>query len=152
MCDPCCFPCDPCCAPCCEPICPPCGPCCPPKSCKDFELRGGVLYSKCDCVKRNGLQYDCPRAMCQGQPCCLTLPNPSCCPSKFMSRFDGVTFGKPSNPPAPKSCSIRVSCPKPSCNPCCPPMGCSPCCDPCEEYCIGPCGPTTDCAPCYPSC
>lgn len=106
MCDPCC---SPCCDPCCDPCCGggPCGPCCSPKRCKSRELRGGVLYTKCDCVKRNGLQHDCPRSMCQGQSCCMTKPYPGCCPSKYMWRFAFCTMGKPSNPPPPRSCTIR---------------------------------------------
>lgn len=59
--------CDPCCDPCYDPCCGggACGPCCPPKRCKSRELRGGVLYVRCDCVKRNGLQYECPRSSCK---------------------------------------------------------------------------------------
>lgn len=207
MCDPCgmpCGPCDPCCMPCgpCGP-CIPCGPCdpCPLRKCRSRELRGGILMNKCDCVKRNGLQQDCPRSHCQvrsvvslfhfqkfsrkilsqGKPCCLTKPIPKCCPAKFTCRYAVKTYGKPSNPPMPSSCTINpcgsgcnpcvVSCSPMPCDPCCPPRfdpccppscdpccpsSCDPCCppscDPCDSYCVGPCGPTAPCLPYYPSC
>ncbi|XP_069672488.1 uncharacterized protein [Periplaneta americana] len=48
---------------------------------KSRELRGGVLYTGCDCNKRNGLQHDCKRTLCQGRPECLTKPEPMCIPS-----------------------------------------------------------------------
>ncbi|XP_063236359.1 uncharacterized protein LOC134538797 [Bacillus rossius redtenbacheri] len=44
------------------------------------ELRGGVLYSSCDCRRRNGLQDRCPRTGC-GIPECLDMPEPTCIPS-----------------------------------------------------------------------
>jgi hypothetical protein len=51
----------------------------PLKAMKELELRGGVFYNRCDCVKRNGLQDDCQRVLCQGRPACLTDP-PMCIP------------------------------------------------------------------------
>uniref|UniRef100_A0A1B6G8X8 Uncharacterized protein n=1 Tax=Cuerna arida TaxID=1464854 RepID=A0A1B6G8X8_9HEMI len=45
------------------------------------ELRSGVLYSGCQCVKRDGLQYDCPRTGCQGKASCMAFPAPECGPS-----------------------------------------------------------------------
>jgi hypothetical protein len=47
---------------------------------KSHELRGGVLYSTCDCTRRNGLQDDCGKFLCQGRRECLTNP-PMCVPS-----------------------------------------------------------------------
>uniref|UniRef100_A0A336MAT8 CSON014550 protein n=1 Tax=Culicoides sonorensis TaxID=179676 RepID=A0A336MAT8_CULSO len=146
--------CDPCCIPICDNSCddpcsgsPPPRYCCPPKRCRSRELRGGILYTRCDCVKRNGLQYDCPRACCQGQACCRTKPEPRCCPSKFMGRYENMTMGKPSHP---GSIQKRTHC-----DPCCPPMGYSPCSSDPMECCVGPCGPCEPeicCSPCYPSC
>jgi hypothetical protein len=51
----------------------------PLKIMKEEELRGGVFYPRCDCSKRNGLQDDCERTLCQGRPECLTDP-PMCIP------------------------------------------------------------------------
>ncbi|EFN69692.1 hypothetical protein EAG_11822, partial [Camponotus floridanus] len=34
------------------------------KKVKSIELRGGILYTDCDCYRRNGLQYDCSRTLC----------------------------------------------------------------------------------------
>ncbi|KAF5284320.1 hypothetical protein FQA39_LY04613 [Lamprigera yunnana] len=53
--------------------------------CKSRELLGGVLYSGCDCRKRNGLQDECKRTQCRGSPACLTKPEPTCCPSQFSN-------------------------------------------------------------------
>lgn len=47
------------------------------------ELKGGVLYSSCDCTKRNGLQSDCGRFLCMGRQECLTNP-PMCIPSEGL--------------------------------------------------------------------
>lgn len=38
-----------------------------PKKVPSRELRGGVLYTDCDCNRRNGLQHDCPRDRCAGK-------------------------------------------------------------------------------------
>lgn len=51
---------------------------------KSRELRGGILYTGCDCEKRNGLQDDCQRTGCHGSPACLTSP-PTCPPSQFSN-------------------------------------------------------------------
>lgn len=149
--DPCCPPsCDPCCPPMSDPCCPPdccmpCDPCCPPscppkvrkkvkishgklwlkffsQRCKSRELKGSVLITQCECVKRNGLQLDCPRTECHGRPCCTTKPWPSCCPSKYMWRYTNVTMGKPTNPRPSESCRPKPS----SCNPCVVPGPCCP--------------------------
>ncbi|XP_033228379.1 uncharacterized protein LOC117180144 [Belonocnema kinseyi] len=48
------------------------------------EMRAGVLYTKCECVFRNGLQDDCPLTLCQGQPDCLIKPWPECPPGKYF--------------------------------------------------------------------
>lgn len=52
-----------------------------PRPAASVELRCGVLYSGCQCVKRDGLQQDCPRSECQGRPACLAYPAPTCVPS-----------------------------------------------------------------------
>lgn len=107
------------------------------KRCKSFELRAGNLYTVCGCTKKNGLQHDCPRSECQGRPCCLCKPEPTCCPSKFHKRFANKTMGKKTNP----CCPPRMCCPGPcnpcskSCDPCCDPCNRIPCCDPCSYQC-----------------
>ncbi|XP_050095167.1 late cornified envelope-like proline-rich protein 1 isoform X2 [Anopheles aquasalis] len=147
MCDPCCSPCDPC---------YPCYPC-PPRMCKSRELRGGNLIMTCECLKRNGLQNDCPRTECQAKPCCLTKPEASCCPSRWARRYRYVTMGRKSNPTCPSKCTVPSG--GGGCNPC--PVG--PCCPcpsgPCpESYCVPTvacdpcCGPAGYCAPCEPVC
>ena len=47
----------------------------------NFELRGSKMYVGCDCLKRNGMQHDCPRNECQGKKECLKFPAPVCQPS-----------------------------------------------------------------------
>lgn len=54
------------------------------KPSKSRELRASVLYTGCDCEKRNGLQDDCQRSECHGSPQCLTNP-PTCGPSEFSN-------------------------------------------------------------------
>lgn len=66
--------------------------------CKSRELRGGVFHMNCECVKRNGLQYDCPRTECQGRPKCMRQPFARCCPAKYGSRFANIAMGKRTNP------------------------------------------------------
>ncbi|CAF4791152.1 unnamed protein product [Pieris macdunnoughi] len=55
--------------------------CAPLKACKSRELRGGILYTDCYCLRRNGLQYDCRRSGCQSSKLCQTLPAPLCGPA-----------------------------------------------------------------------
>ncbi|XP_049878294.1 uncharacterized protein LOC126375421 [Pectinophora gossypiella] len=56
---------------------------------KSRELRGGIMYYSCHCIKRNGLQHDCRRTGCGGEPACLTLPDPVCAPSQ-LARARGL--------------------------------------------------------------
>ncbi|XP_032684682.1 uncharacterized protein LOC116850464 [Odontomachus brunneus] len=52
------------------------------------EMRGGVLYSRCCCLHRDGLQDSCPLTQCQGQPECLVKPWAVCPPAKYVrSRY-----------------------------------------------------------------
>ncbi|XP_060520263.1 keratin-associated protein 10-7-like isoform X2 [Cylas formicarius] len=89
----------------CMPVCnsaveeQPCVPCNPPQmmvcykiqttngnTCtrsKSRELRASVLHVGCECEKHNGLQDNCPRSECHGNPECLTKPEPTCGPSTF---------------------------------------------------------------------
>jgi hypothetical protein len=46
----------------------------PLKKVKSPELRGGIIYSNCDCIKKNGLQDDCRLIPCMENPECLTIP------------------------------------------------------------------------------
>ncbi|XP_061387706.1 sperm mitochondrial-associated cysteine-rich protein-like [Musca vetustissima] len=129
MCDPCCPPCGPC------GPCSPCDPCCAPfepKSCRSHELRSGIMYTTCDCIKRNGLQDKCPRSQCQGRSACMCLPTPNCCPAAFPLRFANMTMGVKKRRGGGNSCSPPGSaCPPPcgSCDTCCGPsnpMGAAP--------------------------
>ncbi|KAF9421612.1 hypothetical protein HW555_002545, partial [Spodoptera exigua] len=52
------------------------------RPCKSRELRGGILYTDCFCLRRNGLQYDCRRTGCQNSPLCSYLPAPLCEPAR----------------------------------------------------------------------
>lgn len=47
------------------------------------ELRAGRFMSMCLCLKRNGLQSDCPKTGCQGNPECMRYLVPACIPSGF---------------------------------------------------------------------
>ncbi|XP_052873249.1 keratin-associated protein 5-4-like [Anopheles cruzii] len=131
MCDPCCGPCD------------PCYPCYPCRPCKSRELRGGNLIMSCECLKRNGLQHDCPRWECQAKPCCLTKPEATCCPSRWARRYRFLTMGRKSkfDCPALKTVSTAGG----GCNPC----TVGPCSSPCDPCCLpAVCSP----AACYDSC
>ncbi|XP_037924132.1 uncharacterized protein LOC119659885 isoform X2 [Hermetia illucens] len=91
--------------------------CQPPiKECRSCEIRGSILYTRCECIRRNGLQQDCPRRLCQGKPCCLTTPDPRCCPAKHAKRL--LTFPPRSRvgPCRPESMPTF-----PICMPCTPP-------------------------------
>ncbi|XP_076663241.1 uncharacterized protein LOC143366229 [Andrena cerasifolii] len=48
------------------------------------EMRSGILYTRCYCVHRDGLQDDCPLTQCQGQPDCLCKPWPVCPPARYL--------------------------------------------------------------------
>lgn len=47
------------------------------------------MYYSCHCIKRNGLQHDCRRTGCGGEPTCLVLPDPVCAPSQ-LARARGL--------------------------------------------------------------
>ncbi|XP_053618424.1 keratin, type I cytoskeletal 9 isoform X2 [Plodia interpunctella] len=64
------------------------------KRIKSRELRGGVMYYSCHCIKRNGLQHDCRRTGCGGEPACLVLPDPVCLPSQ-LARARGLADPAP---------------------------------------------------------
>ncbi|CAH0766831.1 unnamed protein product [Diatraea saccharalis] len=64
------------------------------KRTKSRELRGGVMYYSCHCIKRNGLQHDCRRTGCGGEPACLVLPDPVCAPSQ-LARARGLADPAP---------------------------------------------------------
>ena len=91
--------------------------------CKSRELKGSVLITQCECVKRNGLQLDCPRSECHGRPMCTTKPWAACCPSNYMWRYTNVTMGKPTNPRPSEICRAKG----PTCNPCVIDDPCSQC-------------------------
>ncbi|KAL4702978.1 hypothetical protein ACJJTC_008756 [Scirpophaga incertulas] len=59
------------------------------KRTKSRELRAGIMYYSCHCIKRNGLQHDCRRTGCGGEPSCLVLPDPVCGPSQ-LARARGL--------------------------------------------------------------
>lgn len=64
------------------------------KRTKSRELRGGIMYYSCHCIKRNGLQHDCRRTGCGGEPACLVLPDPLCAPSQ-LARARGLADPEP---------------------------------------------------------
>ncbi|XP_030029421.2 uncharacterized protein LOC115446781 [Manduca sexta] len=64
------------------------------KRTKSRELRGGIMYYSCHCIKRNGLQHDCRRTGCGGEPACLTMPDPVCAPSQ-LARARGLADPAP---------------------------------------------------------
>ncbi|EDW78019.2 uncharacterized protein Dwil_GK24788, isoform B [Drosophila willistoni] len=73
-----------------------CDPCCgpfEPRGCRSRELRCGIMYTTCDCIKRNGLQDKCPRSACQGRPACMCFPVPTCGPAAFPLRYANMTMG-----------------------------------------------------------
>lgn len=78
--------------------------------------------TQCECVKRNGLQLDCPKKECQGRPCCSTKPFPICCPSKFHWRLANKTMGMKSSPEKVK---CKANAKGSGCNPCA--VECYPC-------------------------
>ncbi|XP_072944425.1 uncharacterized protein [Epargyreus clarus] len=71
------------------------------KRTKSRELRGGIMYYSCHCIKRNGLQHDCRRTGCGGEPACLVLPDPLCAPSQ-LARARGLAD------PAPLAAHLRA--------------------------------------------
>lgn len=85
----------------------------------------------------------------------MTKPLPSCCPSKFMWRFQYRQMGKPTNPGGPcqinpitgigcNPCAVKCMGGKRKCPPCpnppCPSMPCGG----------GPCTASGPCDPCCP--
>lgn len=64
------------------------------------------MLGQCECVKRNGLQQDCPKLDCRGTDLCLQWPMPSCQPSGL-----GVPIVKESRikKPDPPSCELTPS-------------------------------------------
>lgn len=59
------------------------------------------MYYSCHCIKRNGLQHDCRRTGCGGEPSCLMLPDPLCAPSQ-LTRARGLAD------PAPLAAHLRA--------------------------------------------
>lgn len=59
------------------------------------------MYYSCHCIKRNGLQHDCRRTGCGGEPACLVLPDPLCAPSQ-LTRARGLAD------PAPLAAHVRA--------------------------------------------
>ncbi|GJQ67897.1 hypothetical protein Trydic_g16657 [Trypoxylus dichotomus] len=157
-CLPICTPCPPPCVPVTNP-CPedqPCVPCNPPqmmvcyrmprvvnpiKRSKSRELRASILYTTCDCIKRNGLQDDCPRSECHGSPECLTLPEPVCGPAEAARTFTISKFGKNKDLEQYQCYPAYVKMPG-------GPSPCSPPC--CPVGCCGPCVPLIAAPPCPP--
>lgn len=124
-----------------------------PRACKSRELRSSIMYTSCECIRRNGLQDSCPRSQCQGKCACMCLPNPSCCPSSAARRFANVTMGvsKPKGScgmSSGSSCDPCGSCPSPYPDPCCGPCGPCPMPSPCGgSYSPPNCG-LPDCGDC----
>lgn len=47
-------------------------------------MRNGILFTRCHCVHRDGLQDSCPLSQCQQDPNCLVKPWPKCPPAKYL--------------------------------------------------------------------
>nr|NP_723220.2 uncharacterized protein Dmel_CG17377, isoform E [Drosophila melanogaster]AAN10601.2 uncharacterized protein Dmel_CG17377, isoform E [Drosophila melanogaster] len=124
-----------------------------PRGCRSRELRCGIMYTTCDCVKRNGLQDKCPRSACQGRPACLCFPFPTCGPAAFPLRYANMMMGVNNKrmrcaatgaPNGGAGCGGRVAGGCCGCGPCC--CNVSPCCGPHSPPCCGShslpcCGP-----------
>lgn len=48
------------------------------------EMRNGILFTRCHCVHRDGLQDSCPLSQCQQESDCLVKPWPKCPPAKYL--------------------------------------------------------------------
>ncbi|KAK9310537.1 hypothetical protein QLX08_000118 [Tetragonisca angustula] len=48
------------------------------------EMRCSILFTRCHCVHRDGLQDSCPLNQCQTQSKCLRKPWPNCLPAKYL--------------------------------------------------------------------
>ncbi|VVC45945.1 Hypothetical protein CINCED_3A016100 [Cinara cedri] len=66
-----------------------------------FEFRGGQLIVGCKCTRHDGMQHECRRTGCMGQPQCLTYPVATCGPSNPCSRPDVGAKAKKSPPLLP---------------------------------------------------
>ncbi|XP_036320423.1 keratin-associated protein 5-5-like [Rhagoletis pomonella] len=122
-----------------------------PKACRSRELRCGIMYTTCDCIKRNGLQDRCPRSLCQGRAACMSFPVPNCCPASFPLRYANKTMGENNRR---MRCKETAALCAQACGGCCPPCGpCEPCgpCGPCGPSC-SPCCDTACCGPSNPPC
>ncbi|EDW51912.1 GM13804 [Drosophila sechellia] len=116
-----------------------------PRGCRSRELRCGIMYTTCDCVKRNGLQDKCPRSACQGRPACLCFPFPTCGPAAFPLRYANMMMGVNNKrmrcaatgaPNGGAGCGGRVAGGCCGCGPCC--CNISPCCGPHSPPCGAP--------------
>uniref|UniRef100_A0A1B0C6L6 Uncharacterized protein n=1 Tax=Glossina palpalis gambiensis TaxID=67801 RepID=A0A1B0C6L6_9MUSC len=140
-----------------------------PKACRSRELRCGIMYTTCDCIKRNGLQDKCPRSLCQGRSACMCFPTPNCCPSSFPLRYANMTMGvikkKNTNNRRAGGSNGNGNGNGSYCSNgnCCSSNGCGCTCNPCSDpaYCglsnpqCGapspiPCSPTPRCCPPLP--
>ena len=83
----------------------------PLRRCKSRELRGGILYRDCECVRRNGLQDDCPRTDCNLKFTCLRMPKPICCPGRNVQRFSDMEFGQQNHRLVDKFSKGVIICP-----------------------------------------
>ncbi|KAH8329034.1 hypothetical protein KR074_001985, partial [Drosophila pseudoananassae] len=113
-----------------------------PRGCRSRELRCGIMYTTCDCVKRNGLQDKCPRSACQGRPACLCFPFPTCGPAAFPLRYANMTMGvnnKRMRCAATAAASGGTGCGGRAAGGCCGPCCKStPCCGPHSPPCGAP--------------
>ncbi|XP_024937373.1 uncharacterized protein LOC107275078 [Cephus cinctus] len=71
--------------------------CIDPRNMKYPEMRGGVLYTRCGCIHRDGLQDSCPLSECQGQPECLVKPWAICPPGKYYRAKHPEIYPMPPN-------------------------------------------------------
>ncbi|KOB66443.1 Uncharacterized protein OBRU01_14994, partial [Operophtera brumata] len=103
----------------------------PPRACRSRELRGGILYTDCFCLRRNGLQHDCRRSGCiTSSPLCQVYPAPLCEPASVACVRH---YANPHAEALSAICKMRR-------------FRCSPC-GPMVCYKYEDCGPALQCLP-----
>uniref|UniRef100_A0A1A9X280 IGFBP N-terminal domain-containing protein n=1 Tax=Glossina brevipalpis TaxID=37001 RepID=A0A1A9X280_9MUSC len=124
-----------------------------PKACRSRELRCGIMYTTCECIKRNGLQDKCPRSLCQGRSACMCFPTPNCCPSSFPLRYANMTMGVIKKKNKDRRTGGGGNCCSCTCDPCSPssdPAYCGLSNPQCGAPSPIPCSPTPRCCPPLP--
>lgn len=62
----------------------------------NYKIIGSrITASGCECIKRNGLQDDCPLPRCKGSPSCKITPFPRCEPFLGIPENQSKVSGHP---------------------------------------------------------